>query len=193
LASWQVPASQQEPDPDFGSSPTLFTGTVTPGGATRTLVGLIHKNGNFYVCDRLSIHTGPLVTIPIAQLGSCPDCGAGRISPAAWDGSKLYITGGLTSIAGKTVQGSIRAFDPNNLASPLWQSPLSAAPYGAVTAVPGLAFVGTGQSTTIVRTDTGAVAATLGSSQSSIFYAPATVAHGIVYLADTGGTLAAYR
>ena len=33
---WQVPAAEATGDSDFGSTPTLFWGTVTPGGGTTT-------------------------------------------------------------------------------------------------------------------------------------------------------------
>src|SRR5439155_8696872 len=37
--SWKVPATD-EGDYDFGSTPTLFPGTVTPGGERRQLLGI---------------------------------------------------------------------------------------------------------------------------------------------------------
>jgi outer membrane protein assembly factor BamB len=42
---WQIPAAEQTADGDFGSTPTLFTGTVSPGAPQRSLVGIANKNG----------------------------------------------------------------------------------------------------------------------------------------------------
>ena len=41
-SSWKVPATDAG-DYDFGSTPTLFSGTVTPGGKQRQLLGLPNK------------------------------------------------------------------------------------------------------------------------------------------------------
>jgi outer membrane protein assembly factor BamB len=52
LDSWQIPAAEQTSDGDFGAAPTLFSGTVSSGGASRSLVGIPNKNGTYYVFDR---------------------------------------------------------------------------------------------------------------------------------------------
>lgn len=49
LGSWEVPAAQQTDDPDFGATPTLFSGVV--GGQNTPLVGAIDKNGIFYTLN----------------------------------------------------------------------------------------------------------------------------------------------
>ena len=76
--SWKVPATDQG-DYDFGSTPTLFSGTVTPGGSRRQLVGLPNKNGNYYVFDRAHIASGPVATIILAH--------APRTDPTKGNGS----------------------------------------------------------------------------------------------------------
>ena len=195
---WQVPAAELTDDSDFGSVPTLFTGTVTPGGTSRSLVGIANKNGIYYVLDRNNLAGGPLARIQIAQAGPCPDCGDGSIAPSAYDGHTLYIAGGRSLYGSRTVPGVLRAFDPNNLSRPLWQHSMNLGPViGAVTAAPGLAVVGEGTSIVMVQTVDGKTVFThsvnsVGTSSPSKFYAPATIAHGVLYEADTHGYLYAY-
>ncbi|MGH2516895.1 MAG: PQQ-binding-like beta-propeller repeat protein, partial [Ktedonobacterales bacterium] len=50
VSSWQIPPSQQVFDGDFGSTPTLFTATI--GGVSRSLLGIVGKNGLYYAFDR---------------------------------------------------------------------------------------------------------------------------------------------
>src|SRR5207248_2849270 len=78
-------------DSDFGSTPTLFWGTVTPGGASRALVGVANKNGLYYVFDRVNVAGGPVARLRIAQGGNPPTSGNGSISPSAFDGVRLYV------------------------------------------------------------------------------------------------------
>ena len=62
-----MPLSEQFEDVDFGATPTLFRGTVTPTGATRNLVGAVNKNGTYYVFDRSNLHAGPVARLKSAD------------------------------------------------------------------------------------------------------------------------------
>ncbi len=145
LDSWQVPASEQISDGDFGAAVTLFSGTVSPGAPALKLAGIINKNGTYYVFDRTKLSAGPVKRLQVAQAGECPSCGQGGISPSAYDGQKLYVAAGNTTINGVACQGSLSAFDPNNLGGALWQNCMSSgAVLGPVAAAPGIAVVGEG-------------------------------------------------
>src|SRR5205814_10589746 len=61
--------------------------------------------------DRANIANGPVWRAQIAVGGSCPECGQGSISSNAWDGSRLYVAGGNTTINGNTCKGSLRALE----------------------------------------------------------------------------------
>jgi hypothetical protein len=127
-----------------------------------------------------------------------PQCGGGGISPSAYDGQKLYIAAGRTTINGTWCTGSLRAFDPNNMSGPLWQHCMASGPVlGAVTAAPGIAVVGEGSYMTMVETGAGATVfsgavSNINTSSPAIFYGPATISHGVLYEGDTAGNLYAY-
>jgi hypothetical protein len=185
-SQWQVPAAEQVYDSDFGSTPTMFSGTVTPGGTLSALVGVPNKNGIYYVFDQNNISAGPVQRLRIAVGGGAFK---GSISPSSWDGSTLYVAGGNTTINGTADVGSLRAFDPNNLSSPLWEYPFaSGAVVGAVTTDPGLAVVGRNGGVTMVNSATG-VKAFEGSGR---FWGAASIAHGVLYIGDLTGNLHAY-
>ena len=56
MGSWQVPSSQQTPDGDFGSTPTVFPAVIN--GTTHTLVGVANKNGIYYALDGANVSAG---------------------------------------------------------------------------------------------------------------------------------------
>src|SRR4029077_16181065 len=88
---WQIPDGESVFVSDFGSTPTLFRGTVTPGGAWRALVGVANKNGIYYVFDRADLDRGPVARLRIATGGNPPTSGNGSISASALGGSRPYI------------------------------------------------------------------------------------------------------
>ena len=189
LGSWQVPVVEQTTDSDFGSTPTLFSGTVIPNGQARSLIGVPNKNGTYYVFDENAVSNGPLARLSIAVGGSNPEAGNGSIAPASWDGTHLYVAGGNTTINGVSYKGSLRAFDPNSLARPLWELGLSGHVLAAVSSVPGLAFVGSGNVLNVVNSSTGQTV--FKTSAGKLFAAP-SIAYGVIYVGDTSGKLRAF-
>ena len=192
---WQVPAAEATADSDFGSTPTLFWGTVKPGGASRGLVGVANKNGLYYVFDRSNLAGGPVARLRIAQGGNPPTSGNGSISPSAFDGARLYVGGGHLAIDGALAPGTLSAYDPNDMGAPLWRIGIGSGPVlAAVTAVPGLIVVGAGSSITILDSAGGRTvfqthAAGGSAGRPAIFYGAATIAGGVLYEGDTSGNL----
>ena len=85
---WQNPVVGDE---DFGSTPTLFEGTVTIDGSNRKLVGVGCKDGNYYIFDRNDLSGGPVKTIQFSP--SSPNGQTGLIAPASYNGEQLVIAG----------------------------------------------------------------------------------------------------
>jgi len=188
--SWQVPPSQWVNDSDFGSVPTLFTATI--GNVSRFLVGVAHKNGIYYAFDRKAISKGPVWTKQVANGGGCPECGDGSISPSAWDGSRLYVAGGSTTINGIKCRGSLRALDPATGAS-LWEHCLGAGPVlSPVTGAPGVVVVTEGTSMVVINAVSGKTLFVYkDTSSASIFYGAASISHGMLYVGNYDGNLIA--
>jgi polyvinyl alcohol dehydrogenase (cytochrome) len=191
--SWHVPQNQQINDSDFGATPTLFRAVI--GGVTRSLVGVVNKNGIYYAFDRTAIGHGYLWRANIATTGGgCgPDCGDGSISSSAWDGSRLYIAGGQTTIGKVSCKGSLRAVNPAT-GRFIWEHCMQQGPVlGAVTMVPGVAVVGEGNTFVAVAASDGHTLFTFtDTNTNSQFYGPASISKGILYIGDFDGLLYAF-
>jgi polyvinyl alcohol dehydrogenase (cytochrome) len=106
---WKVSATQQTHDSDFGSSPTLFTATLS--GKPTQMVGACNKNGIYYALRRNSLHAGPVWQFQVGAPYTPP--GVAQCDAAAvWDGSHLFIAGNATTIGGVSYRGSVRMVDP---------------------------------------------------------------------------------
>lgn len=104
-AAWQLKLPQAA-DLDFGSSPTLFSGSVD--GVPTALVGACNKDGRYYALRRNSVASGPAwsVRVGAAESTSHGIC----LASAVWNAraGKLYLAGNATSINGQTYGGSVR-------------------------------------------------------------------------------------
>jgi len=106
--SWQL--KLQAADLDFGSSPTLFDGTVN--GVSTRLVGACSKNGRYYTLRRSALGNGPVWSV---QVGAADHTGQGEcLASAVWNSqaNQLYLAGNTTSISGQTYDGSVREVNP---------------------------------------------------------------------------------
>lgn len=194
ITSWKVPATDQG-DYDFGSTPTLFSGTVTPGGKRRQLVGLPNKNGNYYVFDRADVAAGPVAMIPLAHAPRTdPTKGNGSVAPSAFDGHTLFVAGGGTEVDGQPAPGSLAAYDPDNLARPRWKVAAAGPVLGAVSTTGGVVVIGNGAFTTLLASDDGHTLfkASVQNPKAAVIFGAATIAGGRVYQGDTAGNLYAY-
>ncbi len=193
MSSWKVPLTQQINDSDFGSTPMLFNAVI--GGVSRPLLGIANKNGIYYAFDRSSINNGPVWSVQVATIGGgCgPNCGDGSISPSAWDGKTLYVAGGQTTIGGVNCKGSLRAIYPST-GNFKWEHCLNDGPVlGAVSAVPGVAVIGEGNTFVLVATSNGRTLYTYTDSNSnSFFFAPASISGGVLYIGNFDGNFYAF-
>jgi outer membrane protein assembly factor BamB len=181
IASWRVPKAQRVPDGDYGGTPTLFY--AKRNGATTELVGAVAKNGIYYAFLRYHVTDGPLWTTPRLSTG------VNTISSSAWDGERIYVAGAATRLHGRACGGTVRALDPAT-GKFLWQKCLpGGSPQAALTAVRGIVFESLGSILYALRATDGAVLATFQDPKSNWFFAPATVAGGVVYIGNSDGKL----
>ena len=179
---WTVPLNQQDADPDFGSTPTLFTGVI--GGQSVPLVGMINKNGTFYTLKRDALSAGPVWTAKIANGGGNPTTGAGDQASAAYDGTTLYVGGDITN----TCSGTVNALNPSTGAF-IWRHCFSDGfVMGGVTVTSGgVVAVGEGSNIAMVSAATGASVATY--TGTGPFWGPPSVAGGTLYEGDMSGNM----
>lgn len=188
VSSWQVPASSQVADGDFGATPTLFTATIK--GTLHNMIGLENKNGIFYAFDRTIIHTGPLWSFRIG----CSTC-SGSQTPAAWDGTTLYVGSHKSVINGQTCAGSLNAVNPATGAF-IWQHCMTdGAIFGAIMVVRGVAVIGEGPYIIAVNTKTGQTIFRYENTSQN-FLGAGTISNGVLYYGShpsaSSGTLYAF-
>jgi hypothetical protein len=189
LGSWTVPAAQQAAgDPDFGSTPTLFSATIN--NQQQLLVGASDKDGIYYAWNRTPNAQGQLQLVwqtPVGTASSNP--ATSSIVSAAWDGTTLYVGGGVLTINGTTCQGNVDAVDPATGAY-LWQACLPSHIEAAITEVPGLLVIGDlGVNVFFIATSNGATLFDYHAGTSTA--GECTVSNGVVYVPGANGTLIA--
>jgi outer membrane protein assembly factor BamB len=193
ISSWQVPDAQLggNIDPDFLSSPTLFTATME--GSPHHLVGVVNKTGIYYAFDEATIANGPVWQTRVAVNGECPYCGTGSASPSAWDGTNLYVAGGNTTINNQSCQGGLRALNPATGAV-IWAKCMPDGPVlGAVSAVPGVVAVTEGNALWLMAASDGhSLFQAVDTSNKSFYYAAPSISNGVVYAANRNGNFFAY-
>ena len=192
LGSWQVPSAMlPNHDSDFGSTPTLFSASI--GGVVHRMLGIQNKNGIYYAFGRYAISSGPLWQDRMPSSGNCPKCGTGDISPSAYNGHLLFIGSKKTRIGRVTCAGSIRAVRPST-GKVVWADCLKSGPVlGAVTAVPGVAFVDAGNIVYAVGTNRGTIVwSDKDTHGGSGFWGAPTVSGGRVYVGNQDGHLYAF-
>jgi polyvinyl alcohol dehydrogenase (cytochrome) len=171
-------------DADFGATPTLFTATIN--GVNRSLVGALNKNGIFYAWDRSNLAAGPVWQSTTADPSGSPR----SIASATWDGTRLYVAAGGTTLNGTSYYGNISALDPATGAF-LWRTGVTGFMSAGITVVPGVLIepYGAGGNLLFLNPATG--------SQLRLYTMTArsdgevTVSNGIVYVSQIDGNLIA--
>jgi len=199
---WRVPVAQQVGDSDFGASPMLFSATI--GGVDRQLVGVVNKNGFYYVFDRSNLAAGPVWSYQAEDdaalnASACQD--RNTISTSAWagQGSPVIVAG--IALNGSSCIGTVVALDPAT-GRQIWQAPLGGVVQGAVTEVPGLVAVGAGPFLQVLSSSTGGTLFTYqepagpdtgnGQRQHHFFWPPPTISGSKLIIGNEDGYLRAF-
>ena len=183
---WSLPVSDPTPDADWGTSPTLFT-----DAQGRDLVSAGNKNGKVYAFLRDNLSAGPVWSRQMANPAAGDDPGAGGLySNGFFDGQRLYYAGSRTTIGGRTVDGSIRAFNPTTGAT-IWEKGLPGKTYGALTGANGMVVVPAFDALRLFDGPTGEVL--FANDLGHTIFGAATVVHGRLFIGDTGGFAHAFR
>jgi outer membrane protein assembly factor BamB len=180
-----VPKSaQQFGDADFGATPTLFTATIN--GVARSLVGALNKNGIFYAWDRSNLAAGPVWQSTVADPSGSPR----SIASAAWDGTRLYVGAGGTTLNGTSCYGNLSALDPATGAF-VWRTCVPGFMSAGITVVPGVLIEPYGAGGNLLFLDPATGATLRLYTMTSRSDGEVTVSGGIVYVALQQGNLIA--
>ena len=187
LGYWTVPVSSQGAgDPDFGTTPTLFTATID--GHVRSLVGAANKDAIFYAWDRANPGAGPVWQSTLATASGDP--AVGSIVSASWDGTQLYVGGGNTVINGRTCPASLDALNPATGAF-VWRSCQASPMFAGITVVPGVVVEGTLAGTVLfLNAGNGTTLRSYATGVSEV-QGESTVSNGTVYIPLDDGSLIA--
>jgi polyvinyl alcohol dehydrogenase (cytochrome) len=187
LGYWAVPVSSQGAgDPDFGTTPTLFTATIN--GQVRSLLGAANKDAIFYAWDRSNPAAGPVWQTTLATASGDP--AVGSIVSASWDGSRLYVGGGNTTINGTSCPASLDALNPSTGAF-VWRSCQASHMFGGITVVPGVVVEGNLAGTVVFLNATNGNTLFRFTTGLSEVQGECAVSNGIVYVPLDDGQLVA--
>jgi outer membrane protein assembly factor BamB len=173
-------------DADWGSSPTLFS-----DASGRLLVGAGHKDGHYYAFDRGNLAAGPVWSAPVARTGEVPQEGDGTLSTAAFDGSRIYVGGGVPpDNTDPLISGSVVGLDPATGAV-LWRQTMPGPVIAPVSTVRGVVFAAGGN---VVKAFNGATGEVLWSYQTAApIYGGIAITGDSIYVGDLAGKLYAFR
>lgn len=192
LNSWQLPGTDQIPDSDFGSTPTLFNATIN--GTVHQMVGAINKNGYYYALDRNNWPTSNKNYTWKAHIASPGLNSKSSISSSAFDGTYLYVEGSTTTINGQACGGSVRALDPAT-GNFIWQYCASGQAVGGVIVTPRLVIAEAGTTVLVLNSQMGALLWSFSDGaiySNSWFWGAATVYNGVIYTGNRDGILYAF-
>ena len=183
--SWQLSllTDPYSADHDFGTTPILFH------DGSRSLVGAVNKNGKFYAFVRDHLSDGPVWSHHVSDPGDAgPDNGSGSISPAAFDGTNLYVSGGYQDWTNQTC-APVESLDPATGVAH-WTRCVAGPVLGAVSAAPGIVAVGAGSHLEVLASSNGAVLKDVSwDAAAAWIFATPTIANGWIYVAGSAGNL----
>ena len=191
LGSWTVPAADQAAgDPDFGSTPTLFSATIN--GQNQLLVGASDKDGFFYAWSwRTPNAQGQLqvvwqTQVGTARLGPRPRAPSSRPRGTGRRSTSVEVTSPSTE---PRARAALDALNPATGAY-IWQDCLANHIEGGITEVPGLLVLGDlGVNVRVIATSNGS---TLFDYHTGVPSAgKCAVSNGVIYVPATNGTLIA--
>lgn len=192
-----VPLAQRTPDGDFGSSPTVWTAAVKPGGVPTQMVGACNKNGRFYALRASNLAAGPVWS---DRLGTPEASGSPCISSAVWDQAtnQLFLSGNSTTIKGISYGGSVQEVNPAT-GKPIWHTGLPGTVLGTPTldgsgvlAVATCDFSGAPNAVYLIDASSGQIISTVSTGNTADFAQP-VFADSYLFVATVGNGLLAYQ
>ncbi len=182
---WHVPLNPAIDD-DFGASVTPFSAHGV------NYVGAINKNGIFYAFHENNLAAGPAWTQTLALSSDCPQCGVsrgGNLSSAAFDGTRLYVAGGQTTLNGVNCPGTVNQLNPATGAF-IWRKCLSYPVIGPLVEFPGVLGVAYGSAINLLNPSNGNPLYTYTfrtPNSGSLFWTGLVVSEGKLFAANENG------
>lgn len=112
VGKFAVPQPQSVNDPDWGSTPTLFTATI--GGQTVPMVGACNKDGHYYALRADTMRPVWSVSVGVGTPAGQQAC----LTSAIWDGAHLFVTRNQTTVGGRWTSSTTTS--PQGYSWPTW-------------------------------------------------------------------------
>jgi outer membrane protein assembly factor BamB len=183
-ARWRLPFVTSVTDSDWSTTPTLSTDST--GGL---LVSVANKNGILYTFNRNNLSAGPIWTHHIALGGSCPTCGDGPITSAAFANGVLYVASDHNVLKGHGAGGSVTAFDPGT-GQVHWERQTDSPILGSPAYVNGMIAYVEGKTFEVVNASNGHLIYSYLMPSGN--YGAISVAYGYFYVPSLNGVLYAF-
>lgn len=171
-------------DSDWGATPVLFD-----DAQNRHWVVASNKDGYLYAFDRANLAAGPVWRRLISLGGTCPTCGDGSISTAAYANGLIFAAGGNTTINGLGYPGSVRALDPAT-GNVIWEHGAQGPVVPALTTVNGLVIDEAGSTVEVLSAASGI--RLYSYTTAGPIYAAASISNGTIFTGSVDGNVYAF-
>ena len=182
---WQVPVATPGLDYDWSTTPVLFTNS-----SAQPMITATNKDGLVYAFNRNNLAAGPVWSKLIARPGPDPESGDASASSAAFDGTRLYVAGNVTTIGGISYNGSVRALNTDTGAV-VWEHPTGGSVLPALSYANGLVIDGAGDTVEALNAATGAVV--FSHTTGGPIFSPAAISRGTIFVGSGDQALYAFR
>lgn len=178
-----LPKDEGESDLDWGSSPTLFK---VPGSGA-LLMAITAKDGGLYAVNQSDLSLVWKTQIAVGCVS--PEDGCGSLSTPAFDGTTLFVGGGVRDVDLNS-SGSVYAINPAN-GSVIWEHDRDSVVIAPVTVANGLVWVSTTAGLESYHRDTGQMV--WSDNRRGALYSQPVVANGTVYSTYVSGDFVAWN
>ena len=150
-----------------------------------------NKNGECYAFLRSNLAAGPVWQQQIAIGNDCAACGYSTVSSATFGNGLIYQAGGVTTINGVGVGGSVQAWNPAN-GDVVWTHAVTGPVIGAITYMNGMVIDGAGSALEVLNAANGQRLYSYDTGPGSWIFAAPAIGEGTIVTGNTFGTISAW-
>jgi outer membrane protein assembly factor BamB len=179
---WQIPQSEKVKDGDFGATPALFDLNG------RHYIGVLNKNGIYYVLDRTNLAAGPIWQQKLSF--SSGQVKGDNVSPSCYANGVVYTgSGGGVGKGNQVYGGTVGAFNAAT-GTQLWYFTTPGKMFAAVTCTNDLVVDNQGNTVEVRAAATGNVL--FSYTTNGQLDGASVISNGVLYTPSTDGNVYAF-